>query len=488
MNKLLKFQKEAIQFIDSNRSPVKIGYGIIGDECGLGKTIDAIMLSYIHLDEGSFLIVCTASMKLKWAREIKKWTREEAYIIYGEKSFPLPKAKFYIINYHILGKENSLDRQAETVHKNMFKKLERKRELACYANKEKFKKSKYKPFPIRLEGWIDELSKTDIIGIFPDEAHRLANVDAIWTKCFIKLFHTIKPKIFVPLSGTITRKQTRNLFTILNLTAPAIFNNKYRFLYRYCDPVKTPFGWNWDGSSNEEELHKLLNKVMIRRLKKDITGLPPRTFSVLPMELTKIESKNYSSASKEFKKIILEEEQNSLKIKNGYARLKQLAYLAKRNSVFNWIDEYLEDNDKLVIAAWHKTVISDLYTKYKEVCVKIDGSVSGKKRQLAEDRFQTDSKIKIIILQIEAGGEGLTLTASNAIAIIECPDTPGQLIQVSDRIHRIGQESDTVTIYFPFADGTIENKIADEIETSWESMETIMDGKKDGGLFKYGFK
>ena len=82
----------------------------------------------------------------------------------------------------------------------------------------------------------------------------------------------------------------------------------------------------------------------------------------------------------------------------------------------------------------------------------------------------------------------MTLTASNAIAIIEMPDTPGQLIQVSDRGHRIGLKSDTFTIYFPFADGTIENKIADEIENSYKSLEEIMDGKKGLGLFKYKFK
>jgi SNF2 family DNA or RNA helicase len=165
-----------------------------------------------------------------------------------------------------------------------------------------------------------------------------------------------------------------------------------------------------------------------------------------------------------------------------------LAYLAKRNSCFNWIDEYLEDHDKLILAAWHKKVINDLYDKYKHIGLKIDGSVPSKKRLEIEDKFQNDEKIKIMILQIDAGGEGLTLTASNAIAIIEMPDTPGQLIQVCDRGHRIGLKSDTFTIYFPFANGTIENKIADEIENSSKSLEAILDGKKGSGLFKYQFK
>lgn len=480
--KLYKFQKQALKYIESDRYPVQNNYAIIGDDCGLGKTIDAIMESYIHLDEGSFLIVCTASMKLKWAREIKTWANEDAYIIYGEKDFNLPKSKFYIINYHILGRENSIDRKKENKRKAKFKRIEEKRLIECQKNKEQFKKKRYKKGKIRLEGWITELSKMNIIGIFPDEAHRLANPDtAIWTRCFNELFYNLNPKIFVPLSGTITRKKTKNLYNILHLTAPAIFNNKYRFQWRYCGPSKDAYGWHFEGSSNEDELHRKLKKVMIRRLKTEVTDLPPRTFSVIPMELTSIEKKNYSSLEKSFKQLI---NKSSLQAKSTYSELKLLAYLAKRNSVFNWIDEYIEDNDKLVIAAWHKKVINDLMKKYGNIGLKIDGSVSGKKRQEAEDRFQNDPKVKIIIIQIEAGGEGITLTASDGLALIEIPDTPGQIIQVSDRIHRIGQKSKNVTIYVPFATGTIEDKIADDIEKSFMSMESILDGKNTGLLKK----
>jgi SNF2 family DNA or RNA helicase len=324
-------------------------------------------------------------------------------------------------------------------------------------------------------------------GVLVHNCHRLANDETCaWTKCFIKLVSDLKPKILVPLSGTLTRKRTKNLFPILNLVAPKLFPSKYRFYWRYCDPTRGYAGWEYNGSSNEDELNKKLKKVMIRRLKSDVLKeLPPRTFSVIPMELTKLEAKNYSSLDKEYRTLI---NKQSLQAKNTYSELKLLAYLAKRNSCFNWIDEYLEDHDKLILAAWHKKVITDLYDKYKHIGLKIDGSVPSKKRLEIEDKFQTDNKIKVIILQIDAGGEGLTLTASNAIAIIEMPDTPGQLIQVSDRGHRIGLKSDTFTIYFPFADGTIENKIADEIENSSKSLEAILDGKKGSGLFKYQFK
>ena len=46
---------------------------------------------------------------------------------------------------------------------------------------------------------------------------------------------------------------------------------------RYCDPIKTYFGWQFNGLSNADELHQKISGFMIRRLKKDVlTQLPPK--------------------------------------------------------------------------------------------------------------------------------------------------------------------------------------------------------------------
>jgi SNF2 family DNA or RNA helicase len=516
---LFEYQKDAIYFIDSDRGiGTKKGYAVVGDECGLGKTMIAIGSSYVHIDEGSFLIISTATMKLKWQREIKNWTGKNAFVISGEKVSELPKKKYYIINYNILGTENPGERKIEKARKEQFNidvekqkteynknqikneksfiESETKRKQWCIYNKKiykprvfikhKFRPQRFKKGDVKLEGWIDELAKQNIIGIYVDEAHRLSNDTAIQTRCFIKLMNNLKPKLFVPLTGTLKRNKTKDMFPILNMVAPDLFPNKFKFQWEYCDPQRTNFGWDFTGSSNEEKLHLLLQKIMIRRLKKDVTELPPRTFSVIPVEPSSEGMKNYIKAHKDFKEELVKMI-NPLQQKNQLSGLKRLAYLAKREQTFSWIDEYLESHDKLVIAVWHKLVMKDIMDHCGEVALKIDGGVTGKNRQLAEDRFQTDPSIKIIVLQIEAGGEGITLTASNGILIVECPDTPRQLIQVSDRIHRIGQKSDTVTIYYLFANGTIENTIADRIEQSYKSFSNILDGEKVDGLFNYTF-
>jgi hypothetical protein len=480
--KYLPYQKEAIKFVEEHN-----GHAIIGDDCGIGKTMEAIGISDI-VYPGKYIIICTKSMKLKWAREIYAWTGKDSYIIRGKKQFSLPKNyDYYIINYHILGRENAKDRKIENARIVKYKREELKRKILCEQQGIEYKKKRFKKGIVRLEGWWKELIKINPIGIIPDEAHRLGNPKTIWTMCVVEMVKVIKPKVFVPLSGTLTKKYTKNLWTVLHLTTPNLFPREYSFYWKYCGPSIGYNGqWEFNGSSNEDELHKKLNKIMIRRLKEDVfKDLPSKIISCIPMELSKLEESNYLSVSESLINII-KSTKNKLEKNNGLARLKQIAYLAKRNSLFDWIDDFIEDHDKLILGCWHKSVIDDLMKRYDKIALKIDGSVTDEKRLSAEDRFQKDPKVKIIILQIDAGGEGLTLTASDSVGIIEIPDTPGQLIQFCDRAHRKGQTRQ-VTVYFPFANGTIENIVADRLEESFKAISMILDGKKDTTLFNYTF-
>lgn len=89
------------------------GKVLLGDEMGLGKTIQAIAaMSHIKATkEGKvfFLIVCPASVLINWAREIKKFSKIDPYIIHGhtiEDSFSLwqENGGAAITNYETMGK------------------------------------------------------------------------------------------------------------------------------------------------------------------------------------------------------------------------------------------------------------------------------------------------------------------------------------------------------------------------------------------------
>ena len=89
----LSHQKEAIEKLVGSRR------FILADDMGLGKTTSTIIAA---LETGSkkILIVCPASLKINWEREIANYSDRSVYIAEGKKFSS--ESDFVIINYDIL--------------------------------------------------------------------------------------------------------------------------------------------------------------------------------------------------------------------------------------------------------------------------------------------------------------------------------------------------------------------------------------------------
>ena len=57
---------------------------ILADDMGLGKTTSAVIASIIE-DNKRTLVVCPASLKINWKREVENYTDEEVVIVEGKK-------------------------------------------------------------------------------------------------------------------------------------------------------------------------------------------------------------------------------------------------------------------------------------------------------------------------------------------------------------------------------------------------------------------
>lgn len=447
LHPLYPFQEEGVSFIE-----FKKGRGLIGDEMGLGKTAQALAWLKLHPELRPAIVVCPHTLKINWARETEKWIGEDTEILDGRPNGHQPIGSILIINYDVLA--------------NLTEKVERNGKM------------------VREEllgtGWIDHLPKAAIV-IF-DEAHYIKNAKSGRTKAIKSLCKGVKHVI--ALTGTPILNRPIEMYNTLNLLAPNVFGNYWRFAQRYCNPTYNGFGWDFSGSSNTEELHALLTRtVMIRRLKKDVLPqLPCKVRSIVPLDITRLD-KEYRAAEEDFLGwlggIDPDRMERAAKAESlvRIGALKRLAAKAKLSQCIEWIEDFLEQGEKLVVFAVHKDVIDTLMKHFGDIAVKVDGSVGMEDRQKAVDEFQSNDKMRLFIGNIKAAGVGLTLTASSNTCFLELEWSPGLQDQAEDRVHRIGQEADSVTAWYLLAEGTIEMEIALMLDDKRKTLDKVLDGK-----------
>lgn len=467
---LLPYQNDGVSFVEQNN-----GRALIADEMGLGKTVQALAWLQLHQEARPAIIICPASLKLNWGNEANKWLSEcNTQVIFGNKKVSLT-GDIIIINYHIIP--------------NKYKQI----------NETDVKE-------IKFSGWIDWLLQYNAKCLIVDESHIIKNNIARWTAPILKLGRLTK--YCIALSGTLIEKEVADAYNTIKLIDPDVFANRTAFLQRYTYVNNNSFSKKYNGVKNEKELFKLLSqKIMIRRKKADVLKeLPDKIYSYIPVKLDNL--KEYNSAVKDFAdyvknkteievrvllaQIIKDDISSPIEINDHKLRrlqkenagkvtpltklneLKQLAIKGKIKAVINWISDFLESGEKLIVFCEHLAPMDEIETKFKKISVRIDGGVSAKNRQKAVDDFQQNKKVKLFIGN-SAAQVGLTLTAASNVAIIEYPWNPGPLTQRIDRAHRIGQKF-PVNVYFMCAVGTIEKSIAEGLLRKQEIADKVLDG------------
>jgi SWI/SNF-related matrix-associated actin-dependent regulator 1 of chromatin subfamily A len=427
---LFPYQKEGVQFVDSRN-----GRALIADEMGLGKTIQALAYLQLHSEIRPALIVCPASLKLNWAKEIVETmtVKTRTQILEGRSTHKI-HGEIVIINYDLL------------------------------------------PY------WLEALKLAKFEIIIADECHYFKSSSAKRTKA-IKLLAKGVPH-FIALSGTPIVNRPIEIYNALSIINSKSIPGFWDYAKRYCGAKNNGFGWDFTGATNTEELHKILTEsVMIRRKKADVLkDLPNKMYSFVPMTLDNWEEygrieDDVISYLREAKGDKAADSASNAEIITQIEYLKQAAVKGKLKAVLEWVEDFLESGEKLVMFATHSFVINALMERFATVSVKIDGSMNSTRKQEAVNAFQTLPSIKLIVANIQAGGVGHTLTAASNVGFIEYPWTPGELKQAEDRLHRITQKY-TVNVHFLMVLGTIEEKIAILLDKKTKVLDAVLDGKE----------
>jgi SWI/SNF-related matrix-associated actin-dependent regulator 1 of chromatin subfamily A len=317
-------------------------------------------------------------------------------------------------------------------------------------------------------------------------------------------------KRIVLITGTPVLARPKELFNLVKILRPDIFGAFKVFGEIYCDPQEKRL-WtggrqmrvimDYNGSSNNSELNYWLTKhMMIRRLKKDVlTELPPKRRVKISIEVSakhKKEIENLMKQMDDIKKMIEESQGKKMDIsqlifmsnstnkqigdesksimpdKDPIMELFQLSGMAKVDGGFQFVETLLDADIKFLLFCHHKMVM-DAYdeklTKKKVDFMRIDGKTSTNKRQENITRFQNDSKCKVALLSITAAYQGITLHAANVVVFAQYFWTPGVIIQAEDRVHRVGQVADRVTIYYLHADKTLDKTLAKQIGNKYQN-------------------
>jgi superfamily II DNA or RNA helicase len=452
---LYPFQKEGVNFVESRRGRV-----LLGHEMGLGKTVMALSWLRLNPKIRPAIIVVPASLKINWEREGTKWSlpEETISIINGRSNGTgLEKSSIYIINYDI------------------------------------------------LNDWLEKLQAIQPKAVIVDEAHYIKSPKAARTQAVMHLVRgtalvnnryqkVAEPvKHIIAMSGTPIVNRPAEFYNTINLIRPELFPSWYAFTNRYCQ-VKAGWGGHRDisGSANEKELHeKLVSTIMLRRLKSEVlTELSPKVRTVLPMEI--INRREYARAEADFLSWLAEKEGSAAAEKAAQAealvfinKMKQLTAYGKLDAINSWIQDVLDQGEKLIVFAVHHAMVDAIMAKFGDIAVKLTGKESQEQRQEAVDGFQNNDNIRLFVGNIKAAGVGITLTAATYVAFTELGWTPGEHDQAEDRAHRIGQLG-SVNVYYLIAANTIEEEIATLIDKKRQVLTQVLDGKetKRGEMLK----
>lgn len=485
-NILRPHQREGVKFMYDCVTGAKGEYMgcIMADEMGLGKTLQCITLVWTMLRQSpdckpaiiKAIIVCPSSLVKNWYNEFFKWLgcRVNCLAIANES------------------KEKTTE-QLTTFMANQNSRCGAPVLIISYET-------------FRLYAYI--LNTSEVGMVICDEGHRLKNCENLTYQALMGL----KTKRRVLLSGTPIQNDLLEYYSLLHFVNPGMLGTPTEFHRYYENPILK--GRDANSSDKEQkksteilqELTKKAEAFMIRRTNSILTKYLPVKFemivcvklSQLQLDLYKnfIKSDSIRKALKEqgtggggggkntalsnittLKKLCNHPELVAEKINEeteGFQGARKYlptswgrdldSFLGGKVALLDFMIASIKvsSNDKIVIVSNYTQTLDfleKLWKKRNYASVRLDGSMSIKKRGKVVDDFNNPESEKFIfMLSSKAGGCGLNLIGANRLIMFDPDWNPANDEQAMARVWRDGQKKPCF-IYRFLTTGTIEEKI-----------------------------
>lgn len=471
------------------------GRVLLADDMGLGKTSTSLWAAWVD-NSHRILVICPASVKFNWRREVKATLGWPTYVIDGTPkkradiiaeatAFSLQEEPMAIvINYDLL-------RHLNEFHTNW------------------------------LSTWIEGGT------LICDESHYLKSRGAARTKFVMEHLAPFKggAKNRILLSGTPVRNLVDDLWSQIQIIRPYIWTSYWDFAKRHLVMRSIDFGGGRKpvekpvGTKDVAGLNAVINTLQIRRNKEDVLDLPPKIHTYPELELVGDHKKVYK-AMKDLAVLELSEIENSESIWAPQARNAVTAAMRCEQIAQGFcggVPEPLVEQLSRVLAKYAKSIpgrpreiIFPDAPKLVWLMEQIDGLLLNGKRPVIFSRFNApmfwlwnhylkkvnagilhggvgsvvkdqlitdfqDGKMSMMFIQVKMA-EGFNLHNSQDCIFLGRDWSPAINAQAEDRLHRIGQKG-TVNVQIPIVRGTIEmminRKLASKDSDAKQALKTV---------------
>ena len=509
--KLQPHQERAIKFLTTRKK------GILSLEMGLGKTVCAIV-SALEMKFNKILIICPASLKTQWAKEISRFEDENNITIVEGSNWD--EKKFTIINYDILKKFH-------TVAKDTWK----------------VKQKEYNDdgtISVKIVDKIVKTNKKDIVSkcladsqlfnanfdlIIIDEAHRLSNKTSGIYEIVDDLIKRTNIEYVYALTGTMVKNDPMNLFNVLKIVgfpmcqtyegyrkysinyggAKEIFSNKKERDYFTNIFLKQHNKNSWfeltvkEKQDLDEYLSKHCKKILIYSEATNLDELAERIKSyyycetnevlrsqvridkyLLEYDLTYDERKSYDNAWDEYLSNSVEKDVDKLisnhKLIEGSVFRQFLADAMVQHTI-DLAEKEIAEGRKIIIFCCFDKELYSIQEHFGDKCVVYNGKMTAKKKDNAVNTFKTNDEVKVFIGNLQSASVGLNLNEASTIIFNNVSFVPSDNEQAEFRCLRIGQDKD-VRIYYQKFTNTYMDRLFEILNTKSQIIRQIIKEEK----------
>lgn len=514
---LYPHQKDAVKFLLTRKKC------ILADGQGVGKTTEAAVAA-IEGNFDSVLIICPASLKTNWHKELSYYIPErEISIIDGFSD----KTKGELEEF--LGyapgksgkKKDELLEEAKTAGKWKFNRFV----ILNYDIVDEFYKI---PKGRSFAAWEETFEKSPMLQyinnrktlIIIDEAHRLSNSKTNRYKVLRSLIKKGNPDSIYLMTGTPLTNNPTNIYCILSFLDDPITDDYKYYMERYCgahefvhpkDKAKRAAiveryfakkgvsSWKYLTEDEKEELKDEISEkckmilapdekkianldelkdrishIYLRRVKEDLK-LPEKRVHEVLYDLTDEQYREYERLWDEYEKEQEAEgedkELNRSLLEGGIYR----RYLSNQMVPYTekLADEIIAKGEKVVIACCYDDEIYALKDYYGDSAVLYNGKCTLKQKDAAIEAFMEDDSVKVFLGNIVSAGVGITLTKACKLIFSDMSYVPADNEQMEDRVHRIGQTK-PVDIYYQIFRGTQYEHMWDIVMRKRETINAVI--------------